>query len=194
MAPYHLEVGGGGVVGIAFLPVYTLQIVDTEISVEFITLAIGGLSRQSPGAFRIDFTCKGEVNNVVDGEIVASIAQIEPTVVVVAECRHDHSRSIFVGEREIAERHGQRQRQTRKHHIGRSRDDIPFRLHLRAGELQIEVGIVMVVACGITGVLDVVVVLVGLLGLSAGEIPLPLLCHHIGYVTALALEIIAHGT
>ena len=52
----------------------------------------------------------------------------------------------------------------------------------------------MVVACGISGILDVVVILVGLLGLSAGEIPLPLLGHHIGYVTALALEIITHGT
>ena len=43
MAPYHLEVGGGGVIGIAFLTIDTLQIVDTEISVEFIALAVGGL-------------------------------------------------------------------------------------------------------------------------------------------------------
>lgn len=93
---------------------------------------------------------------------------------------------------EISERHSQGERQSGQHHVGGPCDDVFLRPDLGACQLEVEVGTLMVVACGVTAVLDIEVLAVGLLGGASGEIPLSLLGDDIGDVAALALEVVAH--
>ncbi len=55
-----------------------------------------------------------------------------------------------------------------------------------------EVGMLMIVACGIEAVLNEETAVFHLLGLAAGEVSLSLLGDDIGYVAALGLEVVSH--
>ena len=89
MTPKNLEVGLHGVVRRTFLTHYSLKIAEVEVTGVFISLGVGRCRPQAPRAFCIDFAGKCEVDIIVDGEIIAAVAEIEASVVVVTERRHD---------------------------------------------------------------------------------------------------------
>ena len=192
MAPQHLEVLLQAVVGRSFLAVFRKQVGDVEIAVVLVALGIGAARAESPRAFGVYFARKGKVYIVADGEIVAAVAQIKAAVVVVAESGHYHARRIFFAEREVAERHRERERKPGEHHIGRTGDYVLARTHLGLGELHVKMRVVVVVAGGVASVLYVVAVVHVFFSESARQIAFALLRHHIGDYAFRGLEVVAH--
>ena len=150
------------------------------------------MSAQSPRALCIDLAREREIHIIVDRKVIAAVAEIEPKVVVVAERRKNHSARIFFREREITERQSQRERHIRKHHIGRSGHHILVGAHLGAGKLEIKVGMLVIVACGVLAVFDIERPVVHPLGTASLKEALVLLGDDSGYVSALCLEVIFH--
>ena len=107
------------------------------------------MAAESPGAFGVDLAAQGEVDVVVDGEVVSAVAQVESLVVVFAERREDDAARILFGEWEIAERQGQREGHVGEHHVSGAGHDILVGAHLGARQLEVEVGMLVVVAGGV---------------------------------------------
>lgn len=193
MAPQYLKVGLLRVVGLALLAIDRFEVADVEAAAVFVALHIARLRAHSPRTLGVDFARESQVSIVAEGEVVAAVAQVEASLVVIAECRHDHARRVTVGEREKAERHCQRQRQTGKHHIGRANDYVLAGANLGLGELEIEVGALVVVARGVASAFHIVVLALAFLGLAAGEVALALLGDYVGDKAFFRLEVVLHG-
>ena len=125
-------------------------------------------------------------------QVIATVAQVEAAVVVFTEGGHQNTTLVLLTEGEVAKRHRNGQRQVFQYHVGRSRDHVFLGFDLGLGELEIEVRMFVVVTGGVTAVLDVIVVVLGLLGDAAGEVALALLGDDIGDVAALRLEVVLH--
>ena len=110
MAPENLEVGLHGVVGRSFFSENRLEVVEAEVAAEFIAFGVCGAGVDTPRSFGVELAGECEVDVVVYCEVVSAIAEIESSVVVIAESGHDYARCIFVGEREVSERKRQWQR------------------------------------------------------------------------------------
>ena len=192
MVPQHLEVVHLVIVGVAFLASHRGQVIDTERAGMLVAPGIGRLGRQAPGPTGIDLARDSEVGMLAQRKVITAIAQVEATVVVLAKGRHQDAALVLLAEGEIAKGHRNGQRQVLQHHICRAGHDILLGLDLSLGELEVEVRVLMVITGGIAAILDVVVIVLGLLGDTASEEPLALLCDNVGNVAALGLEVIFH--
>ena len=175
MAPQHLEVGLLGVVGHAFVAEDGLEVVDAERATVLVALGVGGLGAYAPRTLGVDLTGKRQVDVVADGQIVTAVAQIEAAVVVVSEGGEDDAGRIVLGEGEISERQGDGQGQAGEHHVGGAGDDVLAGNHLALGELEVEVGALVVVAGCVFAVTEKVGVVGAFLGGAAVEVSFALL-------------------
>ncbi len=85
MAPHHLEVAHAVVVRGSFVAGHGVQEGDVESAAELIAFHVVEVSRESPAPLGVDFAAQGEIEIVVDGEVVTSVAEIESAVEIVAE-------------------------------------------------------------------------------------------------------------
>ena len=96
MAPDNLEVVHLRIVGRSLVAGDGRKVREVERTAEFISLAIRGMSGDTPRPFCIDFASQRQVNIIVDSEIITAVAQIESTVVVIAETREDDTARIIL--------------------------------------------------------------------------------------------------
>ena len=146
MAPLYLETGLLGIVGHALVAVLGVLVTEEETAVIAVSLAVVACSREAPGAFGIDFAQQFQVPLVVDGKIIATIAQVETAGTLVAITGHDETAGIALGEGKETIGYGQRQRHIGHHQIGGSKNHILARTHLGTRKGNIEIGV-----WGITG-------------------------------------------
>ena len=156
------------VVEVALVTVHRGQVAHVEVAAKTIALGIVRLSCHTPRALGIDFTGEGQVEMLAKGQIVPAIAKIEAPVIVLAHRGHQNAALIFLTEGEVAEWHCDGQRQVLQHHIGRAGDYVFLGTHLGLGELEIEMGVLVVVASGVDAVAQVILVVGHLLGDAAG--------------------------
>ena len=180
MAPHHLEVAHAVVVRGSFVAGHGVQEGDVERAAELIAFHIVEVSRESPAPLGVDFAAQGEIEIVVDGEVVTSVAKIESAVEIVAESGEYYSARVFFGKREIAEGEGEGEWNVGEHHVSRSGHDILFGSYLGFGQLEIEMWMFMVFAGGVFAVFYVEGSVLGALGLSSGEVSVLLLGDYFG--------------
>ena len=192
MRPSEAEVLHLHIIGRALVAIDGCEETQIEIAGELVSLDIGRSCIDTPRAFGVDFAGEREVHVVVDCKIVTAVAQVEAAVVILAHGGHDDTALVFAAEREVAKRHRDGERHIGEHHIHRTGDDILLWLHLSLCDLEIEVGMLVVVAGGVAAILDVIFIVGHLLGETAGEISLALLGDNILDKTLLRLEIVGH--
>ena len=192
MVPHHLEVFHLVVVGITFLACHRREVVDIEGAGILIALGIGRLCRQAPRTTRVDFTRQCQIGILAQRQIVTAIAQVEATVIVLAEGWHQNTALVLLAEGEITEGYRNGQWQVFQYHISWARHYILLGFDLGLGELEVEVRMLMVVTGGVSAVLDVIIVILGLLGDAACEEAFTLLGDDVGGVAALGLEVVFH--
>ena len=95
MRPRHAEVFLFRIVWRAFVAGDGRQVADVEVAGKFIAFPVRRLRGKTPRAFRVYFSGEGEIDIVVDCEIVSSVAQVKSLLVVVAECRENDAGRIF---------------------------------------------------------------------------------------------------
>lgn len=81
MRPCQLEVGLFGIVGHTFVAEYGNEVTEKKVPGEFVTFDVCRLSVESPRTFGVDLSGEGQVDVVVDGKVVTSVAQIETSAV-----------------------------------------------------------------------------------------------------------------
>ena len=130
MTPLHFERFLLRIVGhilIAGLGVLKTQEETARIAVALVVVAC---CRHAPRAFSVYLAEELEVPLVVDGKVVATVAQVESAVVLVAVCRHDEARRVALGEREETVRDGQWQWHISHNQISRTEGYVLARAHL----------------------------------------------------------------
>ena len=153
MRPLDLETRRLAIVWHVLLTMDRVLITGQERTIVSIAFPVVRRSRQTPGALGIDLTDQFQVHLVADGEIVATVTQIETAIGLITVGRHDQTAGITLRKGEETVRHRQRQGHVSHHEIGRTEHHIFTRAHLRTRECQIEVGM-RIVTGGIAAMLE----------------------------------------
>ena len=127
-------------------------------------------------------------------KVITTVAHIETSIIVLTEGGYKNAALVFLAEREITEGHCNGQRQVFQNHIGWTCHHIFLGLHLRLGELEVEMGMIVVVTGRVSAVLDVIIVILGLLSDATGKKTFALLGDNVGDIAAFGLEIVFHDT
>ena len=193
VCPVQLEVLRQAIIGKSLVAQTGNQIGGIETARKLIPFPIRRTSRQSPRTFRIDFTGQGQVHIIAQRKIIPAVAQIETTRTFIPESGHDNARRIRARKREETERQTDRiKRDVLKHHIDGTRHDIFLRADFRLRHLDIEMGVIMLVASRIPSPLHIQDIVVHLFGTSGRHITFALLRDHICDISFFRTEIIAH--
>ena len=94
MCPVQLEVLRQTIVGKPLVAQAGNQVGSIEAARKLIPLPVRRTGRQSPGTFRIDFTCQSQIHIIAQRKIIPSVAQVETTRTFIPESRHDNTRRI----------------------------------------------------------------------------------------------------
>ena len=154
MVPLDLEALLLGVVGHSLVACLRVLITEVERSVVTVSPAVVAGRAQAPAALRVDLAEQLQVPLVADGEVVASVAEIEAAVILLAIGGHDEARTVFLGEREEAVGDGEGQGHVGHDQIGGTEDHVLARTYLGTREGDVEVG-VWIVARRVASVLEI---------------------------------------
>ena len=154
MVPLDLEALLLGVVGHSLVACLRVLITEVERSVVTVSPAVVAGRAQTPAALRVDLAEQLQVPLVADGEVVASVAEIEAAVILLAIGGHDEARTVFLGEREEAVGDGEGQGHVGHDQIGGTKDHVLAWTHLGSREGDVEVG-VWIVARRVASVLEI---------------------------------------
>ena len=132
MIPLQFETGFLLIVRHILLTLDRTLIAEQERAAITVALDIVRRCRKAPRALGIDLAQQFEVHLIGDGEIIATITQVETTTGLITIGRHDQTTTITLGEGEESIRNRQRQRHVSHHEVGGSEDHILARTHLRA--------------------------------------------------------------
>ena len=190
MAPRQLEALRDAVVGHVLLARLCVLVADVEVTAEAIALAVGGLCGECPRAFGVNLAQHFGIDVVVDGEVVAAVAQIEAAGGLVAVGRHDESAAVLALKGEEAIGDGQRHGHVAHDEIGGAEHDIFARTHLGARHVQVEVG-VRVVAGGVVSLLHIHRAHAVALAVQSLHVAFALLGVDVGDVGFARLEVVA---
>ena len=191
VGPLYLEALRHHIVGHILLALHRADETGVEVSAESVALAVVHLAAQSPGALRVDFAQGLEVHVVVDGEVVAAVAQVETANRFVAKGGHNKARRVFLGHPEESEGHEQRQGHILHDQVGRAKETLLARNDLGAREFEAKVRM-LGVAGGIGGVLEVERTVVGALALAASQEAVALGRTDVADEALLRLEVEGH--
>ena len=191
MRPLDLETRRLAIVWHVLLTMDRVLITGQERTIVSIAFPVVRRSRQTPGALGIDLTDQFQVHLVADGEIVATVTQIETAIGLITIGRHDQTAGITLRKGEEAVRHRQRQRHICHHKIGRTEHHVFTWAHLRTRKCQIEVG-VRIVTGGVATMLEEHLSVGTTLGDLTGEETLILLGIDRCDQTLLRLEVKGH--
>ena len=192
VSPLQAETARFGVVGHSLVSGLDVLIVETEVAGVFVAFVVGRRRIGLPRAFGVDAAREAQVDVVVDGEVVAAVAQVESAGRLVAVAGHEEARRVAAAEGEEAERYGQRQRHVGQHEPRRAEDDVLLGPHLGTAQRQVEVGMLVVVARGVAAVFHVIFLVVALFGVLAGDVAFALLGGDVVDEAAFRLEVVAH--
>ena len=190
--PLYLEALRHHIVGHILLALHGADETGVEVSAESVALAVVHLAAQAPGALRVDFAQGLEVHIVVDGEIVAAIAQIETANRFIAKGGNDETRGVFLVYREESIGNGKRQWHILHNQVGRAKETLLARYDLGARDFDVEVRVLGITG-RIGGVLEVEGAVVGALALAAGQEAVALGRTDVADEALLRLEIEGHG-
>ena len=188
--PRHLEALRRDKVRHVLLARLRVLVAEVKVSAEAVTLLVGGLLRQRPGALRVDVGQQLGVHIVVEGKIISALTQIEASRRLVAIARHDEAAAVFLLEGEEAVRNRQRQRHIADHEVSWAEHHILARAHLGPRHVQVEVGM-LGIASRIESLLDIHRAAAVALAVEALHVALALLRVDIGDVSLARLEVIA---
>ena len=154
MCPLQFETLCHSIVGHVLFALHRAQVAKVKVAAKAVALVVVGLGTQAPRALGVDFAQGLEVHIVVDGPIVATIAQVKSAARFVAIRWHDKARRILFVEREEAVGYGQRQWHVLHHQVCRSEHHVLARPHLGTRQCQIKVR-VLGIAGGVTPLFEV---------------------------------------
>ena len=166
-------------------------IAKEERATVFISFFVVAGSREAPRAFGVDLTQEFQIPLVAHGKIIAAVAQIEATAVLVTIRRHDEATGIALGEGEEAIRDGEGQRHIGDNQIGRTEDYVLAGTYLGARQSNIEVGMGFV-ASGVAAVSQVDLAIVVALRLLTGQEAILLLGINVFDEAFLGFEVKRH--
>ena len=155
MAPGELHILLLHVVGQTLIACLGHIVAEGEIALELVANGIAAFGGYLPGTLRIDVASNSQIDIVVDGEIIAAVAQIEALGLVGAIGRHKDSARIGFREREIAERDGNGERYIGNDEVSWSGNDILVWAQTSLGEFDIEVGTFGLITGGIASVFEI---------------------------------------
>ncbi|EJX09266.1 hypothetical protein EVA_02626 [gut metagenome] len=139
--PLELEALCHRIVRHILFALHRMEEAEVEVTAVFVALVVVDFVAQSPRTLGIDFAQHLHVHIVVDGEVVAPVAQVEAADGLVAIDRHDEAARVALVEGEETVGDGEWQRHVLHHEIGRSEHRFLSRLHLGSREFQVEVGV-----------------------------------------------------
>ena len=190
--PTHRPVLRLLVIGQSLLADVVLTDVSLELTAELVAFPIGGSRAQRPRTVRINIAGEGEIHVVINIKVISAITQVESAHALLPVRGHDDARRALVGNREKAERNGQRKRNALELKVGRSRDDLFVFNHLGLGHAYAEVGMVVLIASRVHAFLHAIDRVVLLFGDFSLKVPLALLGDDIRDDSFLGVEIIPH--
>ena len=155
VAPEQLHARRIDVVGIPLLADDGLGVGSRDAAVVAVALGVAALGAQLPRAVGVEASGQLQVDVVVDGPVVAGVAQVETAGTLLAVAGDDDTRTASLREGEEGLRYADRQRHVLHDHVGPARDDLLLRDHLGLVQGEVEVGVVGLVAGGVFAVHDV---------------------------------------
>ena len=191
VTPLYLEAGLLHVVGHILLTVDGILVTGKEGAAVAVAFAVVRSSREPPRPLGVDFAEQLQVHLVVDGKVVAAVAQVEAALHLVAIGGHDEARGIALGEREETVGNSQRQRYVAHNEVGGTEDHVLAWAHLSTRQGDVEVGVGFV-ASGVAAVLQEELTRGAALRQFGGQITVLLLRIDLRDKTFLGLEVESH--